>query len=55
MFFAMRFRGFGLLIHRLMAMAMGEVGMVRGFLVRARVMMLGRFFMMTSGMLMMFG
>ena len=55
MFFAMRLRGFSLLVHRLMAMAMGEVGMVRGFLVRARVMMLGRFFVMTSGMLMMFG
>jgi hypothetical protein len=36
MFFAMRLRGFSLLVHRVMTMAVGEVGMVRGFLVSAR-------------------
>jgi hypothetical protein len=51
----MGFRRFRLRIDRLLAMAMREVGMVRRFLVRAGFMVLGRFFMMTRGVLVMFG
>jgi hypothetical protein len=36
-------------------MATREVGMVRGFLVRAGFMVLGRFLMMTRGVLVMLG
>jgi hypothetical protein len=51
----MGFRRFRLRIDRLLVMAMREVGMVRRFLVRAGFMVLGRFFMMTRGVLVMFG
>ena len=51
----MGFRRFRLRIDRLLAMAMREVGMVRRFLVRASFMVFGRFFMMTRGVLVMFG
>ena len=47
----MGFRRFRLRIDRLLAMAMREVGMVRRFLVSAGIMVLGRFFMMTRGVL----
>jgi hypothetical protein len=49
----MGFRRFRLRVDRLLAMAMREVGMVRGFLVNAGFMVLGRFFMMTCGVLVM--
>jgi hypothetical protein len=42
-------------IDRLLAMAMRKVGMVRRFLVRADFMVLGRFFVMTRGVLVMLG
>jgi hypothetical protein len=51
----MGFRRFRLRSDRLLAMAMREVGMVRRFLVRAGFMVLGRFFMMTRGVLVMLG
>jgi hypothetical protein len=53
--FDMGLRRFRLRIDRLLAMAMREVGMVRGFLVRAGLMVLGRFLMMTRGVLVMLG
>ena len=40
---------------RLLAMTLREVGMVRGFLVRAGFMVLGRLLMMTRGVLVMLG
>ena len=51
----MGLRRFRLRIERLLAMAMREVGMVRRFLVSAGFIVLGRFFVMTRGVLMMFG
>ncbi len=51
----MGLRRFRLCIDRLSAMALREVGMVRRFLVRAGFMVLGRFFMMTRGVLAMLG
>ena len=53
--FDMGLRRFRLRIDRLLAMAMREVGMVRRFLVSAGFMVLGRFFMMTCGVLVMLG
>ena len=53
--FDMGLRRFSLRIDRLLAMAMREVGMVRRFLVSADFIVLGRFFVMTRGVLMMFG
>jgi hypothetical protein len=42
-------------IDRLLTMALREVGMVRRFLVRAGFMVLGRFLVMTRGVLVMLG
>ena len=53
--FDMGLRRVRLRIDRLLAMALREVGMVRRFLVRAGFMVLGRFFMMTRGVLVMLG
>jgi hypothetical protein len=53
--FDMGLRRFSPMMDRLLAMAMREVGMVRRFLVRAGFIVLGRFFMMTRGVLVMFG
>jgi hypothetical protein len=53
--FDMGLRRFRLRVDRLLAMAMREVGMVCGFLVRAGFMMLGRFLVMTRGVLVMLG
>ena len=55
MVFDMRLGRVGPMLHRLLAMAMREVGMVRRFLVSAGFIVLGRFFVMTRGVLMMFG
>jgi len=51
----MGLRRFRLRIDRLVTMAMREMGMVRGFLVRAGFMVLGRFLVMTRGVLVMLG
>jgi hypothetical protein len=53
--FDMGLRRVRLRIDRLLAMAMREVGMVRRFLVSAGFMVLGRFLMMTRGVLVMLG
>jgi hypothetical protein len=53
--FDMGLRRVSLRIDRLLAMPMREVGMVRRFLVSAGFIVLGRFFVMTHGVLMMFG
>jgi hypothetical protein len=53
--FDMGFRRVSLRIDRLLAMALREVGMVRRFLVNAGFMVLGRFLMMTRGVLVMLG
>ena len=49
----MGLRRFRLRIDRLLAMALREMGMVRRFLVRAGFPVLGRFLVMTRGVLMM--
>lgn len=53
--FDMEFCCFLSMIDCVHMVAMGEVGMVRGFLVSAGFMVLGRFFVMTRGVLVMFG
>jgi hypothetical protein len=53
--FDMEFCCFLSMIGCMHMVAMREVGMVRGFLVSAGFMVLGRFLMMMSGVLVMFG
>jgi hypothetical protein len=53
--FDMGLRRVRLRLNRLLAIALREMGMVRGFLVCAGFMVLGRFFVMPRGVLVMFG
>jgi hypothetical protein len=55
MLFGVQFCCFGRVIRGVMHVPLGTLGVVRGFFVSARVMMLGGFFVVTCGMLVMFG
>ena len=53
--FGVQFCRFGRVIRGVMHVSLGSLGVVSGFFVSARLMMLGGFFVVTCGMLVMFG
>jgi hypothetical protein len=55
MLFGVQFGCFGRVIRGVMHVSLGNLGVVRGFFVSSRVVMPGGFFVVTCGMLVMFG